>query len=175
MANPNKAKGTAWETETTDFLNTSLGLYKWDWKTEKLPPARRFVDFLSPLNVKRQAQAGNKDVGDLWAWPFIVECKDCKTEAVPSWLRQANVEAENAGFPYGVAVHKTRRAPASHGKVHMSVGTFTRVRLQLGLSARELCDLHSFTVTARGTDTSCWRFSTDLGHFARLLENVRSG
>ncbi|MFJ4529076.1 hypothetical protein [Streptomyces nigrescens] len=172
MANPNKAKGTSWETSTTHYLNDRLGLYKPNWKD--LPAAQRFVDFLSPLNVKRQAQTGAKDVGDLWAWPFVIECKDVKSAAIPAWLRQAKAETENAGFPYGVVVHKTRSANAGRAAVHFDVRTWTRTRLQLGLPAREFWYLHGFTCTARGLDTSTWRFTTDLEQFALILRNVRN-
>jgi hypothetical protein len=166
VANPNKAKGTAWESAVRDFLNLRLGLY---WVGEE----RKFKDLLDPMNVKRQAQEGAKDIGDLHAHPFIIECKDVKAPAVPAWLRQANVEARNAHFPYGVAVHKVRGANVARGRVHFDVRTWTRVRLQLGLSAREFYAAYGFTHSFRSLISGRWYLTTDLESFARLLTAIR--
>jgi hypothetical protein len=176
MSNPNKAKGTAWETEVTEYLNDALGHYRPNWKLDKLRGVERFVNPLDPLNVKRQAQAGAADVGDLWAWPFIIECKDVRSAAVPAWLRQAEAERINAGFAYGAVAHKTRNANVRAGRVHLSIRDFTRLRLVLrngGLIGEAMASYYGFTVSARGTDTSCWRASTSLDEFANLLEDVR--
>lgn len=182
MANPNKTKGTAWESEVTDYLNEQLGHYRENWRADKLRGIARFREPLSPLNVKRQAQAGAADVGDLWAWPFIVECKDVASEAVPAWLRQAEAERINAGFTYGVVVHKRRNANVATARVHLSVRDFTRVRqaLKRGVAfhtaewdAGDMARIYGFTLTARGIDTSCWRATTSLADFARLLRDMR--
>lgn len=107
----NKAKGTAWETAVCRYLNGALG--------EDNPHSLRFV--------KRQAQAGVKDVGDVWASPFALECKDEAKHNFPGYIRQANSEALNAGMPYGVAVVKKRRANAGDAYVVMDLATFARV------------------------------------------------
>jgi len=164
VANPNKAKGTAWESAVRDYLNWALGLTDNDGK---------FLDLLNPLNIKRQAQEGAKDVGDLHAWPFILENKDVKAPAVPAWLRQARVEAANAGFPYGVVVHKTRGENVRRGKVHFDVRTWTRVRLALRLSAIEMEARYAFALSARGLDSSRWYFTTDVQQFGFVLDDVR--
>jgi len=67
VANPNKRRGTRWETEFANFLNREL---------ELLTPDGEFLDPTSPLNVRRQAQQGIHGVGDLWVVPFVVECKN---------------------------------------------------------------------------------------------------
>lgn len=111
MANPSKARGTAWESKIRDYLNGVLEYsHPTDWRL-----------------VKRQAQEGAKDVGDLHAWPFILEAKDVKSPAVPTWLRQAEAEAVNAGFPYGVVIHKTRGKGPALARVHITQETFWRL------------------------------------------------
>jgi hypothetical protein len=172
VANPNKDRGTAWESAVRDYLNDALGLYVDGWKD--LPAGvTKFGNPADPLNVKRQAQEGAHDVGDLHAWPFIVECKDVKNPAVPSWLRQGLVEARNAGFPYAVVAHKTRRAAVAVGRVHVDVRTFTRLRLALGWSTRSFATQFGFRLSARGLDTSRWYFTATVGDFAALLKYVR--
>ena len=173
MSNPNKARGTAWESAVRDYLNGYLGLYVEGWR--QLPPGiTKFRNPADPLNIKRQAQEGIHDVGDLHAWPFIVECKDVKNPAVPTWLRQAEVEAANAGFPYGVAVHKERGSGVFHGQVHFGVRAWTRVRLQLGMKAQDFADSYGFTATLRGRNTGRWYLTTSVGDFALLLADIRN-
>lgn len=109
MANASKARGTRWESMIRDFLNGTLGYsHPTDWRL-----------------VKRQAQEGAKDVGDLHAWPFVLEAKDVKSPAVPTWLRQADAEARNAGFPLAVVIHKVRGKGPAMARVHISDGMFS--------------------------------------------------
>ncbi|WP_199830169.1 hypothetical protein [Streptomyces viridochromogenes] len=111
MANPSKARGTRWESAIRDYLNGVLEYsHPTDWRL-----------------VKRQAQEGAKDVGDLHAWPFILEAKDVKSPAVPTWLRQADQEAVNAGFPYGVVIHKVRGKGPALARVHITAETYDRL------------------------------------------------
>ncbi|WP_330478658.1 hypothetical protein OG301_26635 [Streptomyces platensis] len=111
MTNAAKARGTRWESAIRDYLNGVLGYnHPTDWRL-----------------VKRQAQEGAKDVGDLHAWPFILEAKDVKSPAVPTWLRQAEAEAVNAAFPYGVVVHKVRGKGPALARVHVTDETYRRV------------------------------------------------
>ncbi|MFE0701171.1 hypothetical protein [Streptomyces sp. NPDC058872] len=165
MANPNKARGTAWESAVRDFLNRFLGL---------VDERGTFVDPFDGMNVRRAAQEGAADVGDVHAVPFILECKDVASAAVPTWLRQAEVEARHAGFPYGVVVHKTRRAPVHAGRVHFTVRTWTRVRLALGHTSRTMAELYGGTFTVRGLDTGRWYVSLPLWDFASLLADYRA-
>lgn len=111
MANPSKARGTRWESAIRDYLNGTLGYsHPTDWRL-----------------VKRQAQEGAKDVGDLHAWPFVLEAKDVKSPAVPTWLRQAETEAVNAGFAYGVVIHKVRGKGPALARVHIMDETYRRL------------------------------------------------
>ncbi|MFJ5707599.1 hypothetical protein [Streptomyces sp. NPDC093105] len=165
MANPNKIRGTAWESAVRDFLNRFLGL---------VDERGTFVDPFDGMNVRRAAQEGAADVGDVHAVPFILECKDVASPAVPTWLRQAEVEARHAGFPYGVVVHKTRRAPVPAGRVHLTVRTWTRVRLVLGHTSRTMAELYGCTFTVRGLDTARWYVSLPLRDFASLLADYRA-
>lgn len=174
MANPNKAKGTKWESDVRDDLNVHLGLYVGNWRDKDVRVP--FRDPRSNLNVKRQAQEGAHDVGDLHAWPFIVECKDVVKVAVPTWIRQGLAEAHNAGFPYSVVVHKLRGSNVRNGRVHIDVRTWTRVRLALGLSSWQMWMRYGFSMSApmRGIDTSRWYFTTDLVGFRDILRDIRA-
>ena len=164
MANPNKTKGTQWESDIRDFLNRELGL---------LSVHGTFADVWSPLNIRRPAQEGAADVGDIHAVPFILEAKNTKSSAVPTFLRQARVEARNAGFPFGVVVCKVPRQATRRGKVHFAVATWTSVRRLLGMTSRDFADAYGFATSTRGLDTAKWYFTHDLGDFARLLDAVR--
>ncbi|MCX4663370.1 hypothetical protein [Streptomyces uncialis] len=163
MSNPNKRKGTAWESAVRDYLNTAYGL---------VDGSGMLRDPFDPMNVRRAAQEGSRDVGDVHAVPFILECKDVRNPAVPTWLRQAETEARNAGFPYGVVVHKTRGLRVAAGRVHFSVRTWTRVRLALGRTTEEM-RARGFTVTVRGLDSGRWYMTLPLDRFAVLLADLR--
>lgn len=165
MANPNKRQGTSWESSIRDFLNRVLGL---------VDEKGRLRDPFNGLNVRRVAQEGAKDVGDVHAVPFVVEGKDVAHAAVPTWIRQAETEAGHANFPFGVVVHKVRRANVARGRVHFGIRTWTRVRLVLGLTTREFYDRYRFTLSLRGLDTGRWYATTDLERFAVLLADVRA-
>ncbi|MFE2409827.1 hypothetical protein ACFXDE_15940 [Kitasatospora sp. NPDC059408] len=165
MANPNKQKGTAWESAVRDHNNRELGLLGEDGKVR---------DPFFWGNARRPAQEGAKDVGDVHLVPFILECKDVKSPSVPGFLRQAEAEAVNAGFPFGVAVVKTRGAAVGRGKVHFTVSTWTRVRQTLGMDTDSMFKLYGFTATIRGLNTGRWYLSCDLDAFPALVEDVRS-
>ncbi|GLW03708.1 hypothetical protein [Streptomyces lavendulae] len=165
MANPNKVKGTAWESDVRNYLNTAGGL---------VDAYGRFLDPFDPHNARRPAQEGAADVGDVHAAPFVLECKNVKRPSVPGFLRQAEVEAVHAGFPYGVAVVKVPRQGTRRGKVHFTVRTWTRVRLAVGLAAGDMAARYGFTPSLRGLDTGKWYMTTDLEAFGALLRDVRS-
>lgn len=163
MANRAKALGTSWESAVRDYLNTTLGL---------VDESGRFRDVFSALNVKRPAQEGAADVGDVHAVPFVLECKNVKNPAVPTFLRQAETEANHAGFPYGVAVVKVRGLNVRRGRVHYTLPTWHRIRHELGLPAQEFGDRWSFRFSTRG-DESRWYATHDLEQFADLLTEIR--
>lgn len=144
MANPAKARGTRWESQIRDFLNGVLEYsHPTDWRL-----------------IKRQAQEGAKDVGDLHAWPFVLEAKDVKSPAVPTWLRQADAEAVNAGFPYGVVIHKVRGKGPALARVHISAETYSRFPLTLELPAPLINNRSGY-----------WTWT--LAEFAEVLQAVR--
>lgn len=120
MANPNKRKGTSWETDGCRFLNRELGL---------VDEEGRFYDPTDPDNVRRQAQTGLADVGDAWARPFVLEFKNERTIRLSAYVEQAEAEAVNAGLPYGAAVIKRRGKGAGAGYVATSLATFARFLL----------------------------------------------
>ncbi|MFC9739172.1 hypothetical protein ACFVKC_14800 [Streptomyces noursei] len=165
MANPNKAKGTAWESAVRDYLNAELG---------QVDEYGKWLDPYDACNVRRPAQEGAADVGDVHCVPFVLECKNVARASVPTFLRQAEVEARHAGFPYGVAVVKAQRLNVRRGKVHFTVATWTRVRLALGMTARAFADRYGFTPSLRGLDTGRWYMSTDLECFAHLVDDART-
>lgn len=115
----NKSKGTRFESAVCAYLNGVLGYsHPTDWRM-----------------VKRVVQTGARDQGDVHAWPLVLECKDVKSPAVPTWLRQAEVEAVNAGFPYSVVCHKVRGKGPALARVHISAETFRRLREDLDVVA----------------------------------------
>ncbi|WP_116214869.1 hypothetical protein [Streptomyces olivoreticuli] len=165
MANPNKQKGTAWESAIRDYLNRFLGL---------VDEHGRLHAPMNGENVRRAAQEGARDVGDIHAAPFVLEAKNTASPAVPTWIRQAETEARHAGFPYGVAVRKVRGAAVTTGRVHFGVRTWTRVRLALGHTARDMYELYGFSISTRGLDSGRWYLTTTLRDFAQLLADYRS-
>jgi predicted phosphatase len=105
MANPAKAKGTAWETATVNFV-----------KEHHNPEAHRNV------------QMGAKDIGDFDGYYLHAsECKNVKTVTLPEFIRQANREAANAGKPYGCVWLKRRQVGVKDSFVIRDAATDVRV------------------------------------------------
>lgn len=105
MANPSKAKGT-------------------DFEVNQVLPA--LVAYWP--EAERRAQSGSQDRGDFHIpgeKRFIIEAKNRTQLALPKWLREAEVEAKNAGVPYGVVCHKRKgtRVPGEQ-YVTMTLDTF---------------------------------------------------
>ncbi|AIA05386.1 hypothetical protein [Streptomyces noursei] len=123
MTNRAKAKGTAWEREARHYLNQALGQYVDHWKDAAYP----WKDPHDPDNVVRPAQTGAKDVGDLHARPFVIECKAERSIRLADYVRQAKREAAHAGFPFGVAVVKAPRRRVEDAYAVMDLVTFGRV------------------------------------------------
>lgn len=109
MANPNKAKGTRWESTVRDFLQEE-----------------RCLD-----HARRIAQTGTLDIGDIHMEPFALQAKNQKAFDLAGWVSDAEVQAERAGMTYGVAVVKAPRKPTDRGYVVMSLGTFRRLAAEL--------------------------------------------
>lgn len=63
--------------------------------------------------IDRAPKAGAKDKGDIanvrmGDHKIVIECKDVARMDMPKWVREAQVEAENAGALAGIVVHKRR-------------------------------------------------------------------
>lgn len=97
MSNPQKAKGTKWETAVTRFLQDS------------------------GLVAYKPRQAGREDIGDIHVPPFVLQAKDWKD--VVSALREGTegvrVQRLHAGLPFGAAVVKRARKPVEDAYVVM--------------------------------------------------------
>lgn len=103
MANPNGRKGSQWATEARDYLRSQ------GFTVEKLVPE------------------GSRDRGDLIVFerPDIVwELKNTKTIDLAGTLKEAKKEAENAGAPYYLALHKRRNHSAAQAYVTMPLEVF---------------------------------------------------
>ncbi len=105
MTNKSKEKGSRYEKAVADYLK-SCGY----------------------TEVARQRGTGTLDQGDLAGLRhWVVECKD---HGHPQWwdfVRQANVEATNAGKPFGVAIQKKRNASVEDSIVMMDLKTWVEV------------------------------------------------
>jgi len=162
VANPNKSRGTRFESAVRDYLNRELGLTDDDGNLR---------DVFSPLNVRRAAQEGARDVGDIHAVPVVIEAKDVKSPAVPTWLRQAEREAANAGFPFGVVVHKVRGRSVGYARVHLSEVALSRMASTLGTTDAELPEQFDMTRSDRRTTTY---YTLPLANFVGLLQALRA-
>ncbi|MGW6638509.1 hypothetical protein [Streptomyces cyaneofuscatus] len=105
MANPAKAKGTAWESAWTAYI-----------REHHNPSAHRNV------------QIGAKDIGDVSGYYLhAAELKAEKTITLSSYIAQANREAVHAGQPFGCAVVKRRMKGTADGYVVRDVATDVRL------------------------------------------------
>lgn len=112
MANPQKAKGTRWESAVVTFLR-DLGFSE----------------------ARREVQRGRLDVGDVGGFPsWALECKAYKTvgfSALAEFVTQAKREAENAGKPWGAVVLKRPRGGTADAFVIMDLATWAEVERAL--------------------------------------------
>lgn len=92
---------------------------------------RQIADYLAEVldddRVDRRVKRGNQDRGDIsgvraHGQRVVIECKNCATLSLPSWVREAQAEAGNDDALVGVVVSKRRgtTAPAAQW-VHMTV------------------------------------------------------
>ena len=105
MANPSKQKGTRFERQVADYLNERL-----------------------PYMVDRMPLHGALDKGDISGVPdWALECKNVKewSSKLSGFVREAEVEAENHGVPFGAAVVSARGKPVEDSYVVMSLRQFT--------------------------------------------------
>ncbi|MGI5404173.1 hypothetical protein ACQEVG_32925 [Streptomyces sp. CA-135486] len=105
MANPSKAKGTAWESLWTAYIR------------EHHNPA-----------AHRNVQMGAKDIGDVSGYYLhAAELKAEKTITLSDYIAQANREAIHASQPFGCAVVKRRMKGVADGYVVRDVATDVRL------------------------------------------------
>lgn len=88
-----KEKGTSFETEVVRY-GRSHGLMLWR----------------KPLHGARDE--GDVDGYEINGRPVTAELKNCKDMRLSEFTNQARVEAENAGTPYFVVIHKRKGAGA---------------------------------------------------------------
>lgn len=106
-----KQAGTRWESAIVDYL-ASRG-----WR-----------------HAERRAKTGALDKGDITGVPgVVIEAKDVAKITLAEFLREAQVEAENAGALVGAAWIK-RRGKASPGDAYvvMDGETFTHLLREAG-------------------------------------------
>jgi Holliday junction resolvase len=87
MTNPSKAKGTRFESEVVEYLQTQ-----------------------GAPHAERRALAGTLDKGDITGLGpgIVIECKAHKTMALAGWVDETLQEMANAAATVGVTVHKRR-------------------------------------------------------------------
>ena len=105
MANPSKAKGTAFETAVVDYLRSH-----------------------GQPHAERRALSGGKDKGDVTGVPgAMIECKNEKTVTLGAYADEVKVQTANAGASLGVAVVKRRNRGPGDAYVLMSLSQFVEM------------------------------------------------
>lgn len=114
MSTAGKRKGTTWERAVAEYLRERVGYF---------------------ASAERAPRWGSVDKGDLvGTGPFTIECKATKTLALAQFVDEAEVESQNAGTEYGVAVVKRRQKGVDQGYVVMTLETFATL-------AHDYCEL----------------------------------
>lgn len=111
MSNPNKAKGTKFESDVRDYLAAELA-------------------DVPGVEPRRVAQEGYLDTGDIHGVdPFVIQAKAWRdtTAALREGVAGAAVQAQRAGRPFGVAVVKRPRKPISDAVVAFRLSDFARL------------------------------------------------
>lgn len=82
-----KAKGTAAETEVVRYLSNFAG-----------------------LKVMRNPLQGSNDKGDIYVegLPLVIEVKNCARMELSEWLKEAEIEKNNADADVGIVWHKKK-------------------------------------------------------------------
>jgi len=120
MSAANKAKGSLWESDIENYLNSN------------------------GLKARRLPRAGSKDIGDVSVSlrsgaTLVIEAKNVKSVQLKEFLRQADVESENyeakyGGVTYPVVCVKARGENVSQGRVTITLETLFELLHQEGLS-----------------------------------------
>lgn len=111
MSTANKRKGSQWERDVEDHLNTQ------------------------GLKARRLPRAGSKDIGDVCVvganFDIVIETKNVKDawSQMKGFLREADVESCNYDLKYDrntipVVMTKTRQSGTGEGRVVMTIDTF---------------------------------------------------
>jgi hypothetical protein len=112
MANPSKAKGTAWESKIVAALQRAGWPY-----------------------AERRTLSGAQDKGDIAGIPgWVIEAKNCRELKFGPWLTECHREAFNVGPQVEGAVWAKRRGfpEAEDGFVVMNGETFLRLLKSAG-------------------------------------------
>lgn len=110
MSNPNKARGTRWETSVERYLKDE-----------------GFKVYRQPLRGK--ADCGDIHIGD----SVVVECKSQQRHSFAEWLDEAETEASNAGLDVGIVwAHRRGFASPADGYVVMSGRTLAYLLRERG-------------------------------------------
>lgn len=122
MSAANKARGSRYETECADYLQSQ------------------------GIRAKRLPRTGVKDIGDV-AFPLrhplvnviVMECKNRKAMALPEWIAESELEAQHyedkypaEGHAIPVVVHKRRGKGVHQSYVTMSLDTFIELLREQG-------------------------------------------
>lgn len=105
MSSPSKKKGTAFERAVADYLNERL-----------------------PWLIDRMVLHGGQDRGDIIGVPdWVLECKATREFKLAQFVTEAEVEAGNAGVPFGAAVVKSPGRPVDDAFVVVSLRQFVEM------------------------------------------------
>jgi Holliday junction resolvase len=111
MSSVNKRRGSQWERDLEEHLNTS------------------------GLKARRLPRSGTKDIGDIAIegkhYDIVVEAKNVRSawDSMKQYLREADVEACHYELRYhkptiGVVATKTRQSGAGEGRIVLTVDQF---------------------------------------------------
>lgn len=106
MSNPNKAKGTRWETAVCRFLQEV------------------------ELDARRKVQRGRADEGDIEIRDFpdlVIQAKDHGKLALAGWCDDVEAQAGSAGVSLGFVVAKRRQAGVERAYAVCSLETLRDV------------------------------------------------
>ncbi len=121
MSNPNKRKGTEWETRIVKFLHS-------------FPYLR---------HAKRHATIGNiDDEGDIHVFPFVIQAKAVRKHDLPGWVSAAREQADRAGHPWSVVFVKKPGRPIEEGYAVRSIAEEARLMAAYAELAASQADTH---------------------------------
>lgn len=136
MVNKPKIKGTAAETAVVSFLRTA-----------GFPHAERL------------ALQGGKDRGDITGIPgVVIEVKNCQEYSFSSWLKEAQVEQDNALADHGFVVAKPRL-----------VGTTRTGQWYALMYQHAFMHLVKSAVDGAGQEVRVWRKELSGGSYSTLI------